>query len=140
MKKIGMQAWALICFLVLMISVSGAQEVGLRVDIPFNFNVAKKVLPAGHYLILAPSSELLKIVGPDGGTAIAITNRVRDRRPQGIGAVIFNCYGRRCFLSRFWIDGTESGQELLQGHLEREVAKETSQVAVLMLKGTPVDR
>ena len=60
MKNIAKQAVVLACFFVMAVVASNAQTVGLRVDIPFNFNVAEKVLPAGHYLILAPQGQTLK--------------------------------------------------------------------------------
>src|SRR5450759_3744752 len=97
MKKIAKQAVVLGCFLVVAVVVSSAQTVGLRVDIPFNFNVAEKVLPAGHYLILAPQGQTLRILGPNGAAALAITNqaqwpsarRTRSRGLQLLWASVF---------------------------------------------------
>jgi ABC-type hemin transport system ATPase subunit len=137
MKKIAKQALVLGCFFVLAVVVSSAQTVGLRVDIPFNFNVAEKVLPAGHYLILAPQGQTLKILGPNGAAAIAMTNPVSGRRTEGPGAVAFNCYGRRCFLSQFWTARTQTGQEVLKCRIEKELATEKEQLAVITLKATP---
>src|SRR5271165_1097652 len=102
MKTIARRAVVLGCFFVMAVVASNAQTVGLRVDIPFNFNVAEKVLPAGHYLILAPQGQTLKILGPNGAAALTMTNPTSVSRPKGPGAVAFNCYGRRCFLSQFW--------------------------------------
>ena len=137
MKKIAKQALVLGCFFVLAVVVSSAQTVGLRVDIPFYFNVAEKVLPAGHYLILAPQGQTLKILGPNGAAAIAMTNPVSGRRTEGPGAVAFNCYGRRCFLSQFWTARTQTGQEVLKCRIEKELATEKEQLAVITLKATP---
>jgi len=137
MNKIARQALILCCFVVVNIGMSSAQTVGLNVDIPFNFNVAEKVLPAGHYLILAPIGETLRILGPGGAAALAITNRVSGRRFHGPGAVVFNCYGHRCFLSQFWTEATEAGQELLKCRIEKELATEREQLAVITLKAMP---
>ncbi len=137
MKKIAKQAVVLGCFFVVAVVVSSAQTVGLRVDIPFNFNVAEKVLPAGHYLILAPQGQTLKILGPNGAAAIAMTNPVSGRRTEGPGAVAFNCYGRRCFLSQFWTARTQTGQEVLKCRIEKELATEKEQLAVITLRATP---
>jgi hypothetical protein len=127
MNKIATQALVLGCFFVVAVVVSSAQTVGLRVDIPFNFNVAEKVLPAGHYLIL----------GPNGAAALTMTNPVSGRRPEGPGAVAFNCYGRRCFLSQFWTARTETGQEVAKCRMEKELATEKEQLAVITLRTTP---
>ena len=140
MRKITNQALAVVSFLVLMAGVSIAQSVGMNVDIPFTFNLAEKVLPAGHYLILAPSGDNLKIMAPNGTAVIALTNQVNGKRPNGPGEVSFNCYGRRCFLSGFWTARTEVGQELFKGHLEKELSREKEQLAVITLRATPIHR
>jgi hypothetical protein len=137
MKKNTKQAVVLGCFFVMAVVVSNAQTVGLRVDIPFNFNVAEKVLPAGHYLILAPQGQTLKILGPNGAAALTMTNPTSASRPEGPGAVAFNCYGRRCFLSQFWTARTESGQQVPKCRLEKELANDKEQLAVITLKAGP---
>jgi hypothetical protein len=134
MKKIAMHATVMTCFLVAVAVVSSAQTVGLRVDIPFEFNVGEKVLPAGQYLILAPQGGTLKILGPNGAAAVALTNQVSGQRPDGPGMVDFNCYGQRCFLSQFWTVRTETGQEVIKSHLEKELASAKEQVAVIALR------
>jgi hypothetical protein len=137
MKKIEKQAVVLGCFFVVAVVVSSAQTVGLRVDIPFSFNVAEKVLPAGHYLIQAPQGQTLRIMGPNGAAALTMTNPASGRRPEGPGAVAFNCYGRRCFLSQFWTARTDTGQEVLKCRIERELVREKEQLAVITVRATP---
>ncbi len=137
MKGITKQALVLGCFFVVAVVVSRAQTVGLRVDIPFNFNVAEKVLPAGHYLILAPQGQTLKILGPHGSAALTMTNPSSANRPEGPGAVAFNCYGRRCFLSQLWTARTQTGQEVAKCRLEKELANDKDQLAVITLRATP---
>ena len=137
MKRIAMQAVVLGCFFVMAAVVSSAQTVGLRVDVPFNFNVAEKVLPAGHYLILAPQGGTLRIMGPDGSAALAMTNPASGKRPEGPGAVAFNCYGHRCFLSKFWTARAETGLEVARSRMEKELANEKEELAVITLRATP---
>jgi hypothetical protein len=136
MKKLALYALVLIGFSAGVV-VSGAQTVGLRVDVPFNFNVAEKVLPAGSYVILAPQGGSLRLQGPNGVAAIAMTNQISGRWPEGPGAVALNCYGSRCFLSRFWTARTVTGQEVIKCRLERELAREKEQLAVVTLRATP---
>src|SRR5689334_2040116 len=96
MKKLLFQGLACVCFFsAAVVVVSRAQTVGLRADIPFSFNVDEKVLPPGNYLILAPEGQMLKILGPNGNAALAITNQVSGKPPAQPGAVVFNCYGER---------------------------------------------
>ena len=115
---------------------SGAQEVALKVTIPFDFNVAEQVLPAGDYLIQAPAGQKLRILGPNGASALAVTNQVSGSRPSGPGFVVFNCYGERCFLARFWTERNDTGQELLKSNLEK-VASEGAELALMTLRARP---
>jgi|ERR1051326_6066414 hypothetical protein len=140
MKKVRWQCVVLACFLAGFGVVSGAQTVGLTVDVPFQFNVGEKVLPAGHYVILAPQGDTLRILGPNGVAAVAMTNQVSGHRPSGAGIVDFNCYGNRCFLSQFWSARTDTGKELLKCRLEREVAGQGDQLAVIAMRATLYER
>ncbi len=116
---------------------SGGQEVALKVTIPFDFNVAEQVLPAGDYLIQAPAGQKLRILGPNGASALAVTNQVSGSRPSGPGFVVFNCFGERCFLARFWTARTDTGQELLKSNLEKKVASEGAELALMTLRARP---
>ena len=139
MKKIATYVLVFACFSTLAVLVSNAQTVGLRVDIPFNFNVAERALPAGQYLILAPQGGTLRITGPNGAAALTMTNEISGRYPlAGPGAVVFNCYGKRCFLAQFWTARTQFGQEIGKCRLEKELAREREQVASITLKGSLV--
>jgi hypothetical protein len=129
-------SWLLI---VLAPGASSAQEVGLKITIPFDFNVAEQVLPAGDYLILAPGGQKLRILGPSRTSALALTNHVSGPRPSGPGPgfVVFNCYGERCFLARFWTARTDTGQEVLKSSTEKKLASQKEMVATITLRGKP---
>ncbi len=135
MKKLLLQGLACVCFFTAAAAVvSRAQTVGLRADIPFSFNVDEKVLPPGNYLILAPSGQMLKILGSHGVAALAITNQVSGKPPASPGAVVFNCYGERCFLSRFWTSRSDTGQEVLKSDIEKRLASQKEMLAVISLR------
>lgn len=138
MKKIAMQALALGCLFFVGTVVGSAQTVGLKVNIPFEFNLAEKVLPAGYYLILAPQGGTLRVQGPSGASALTIVNQISGPRPlpAGPGAVVFNCYERQCFLARFWTARSEMGEEVPKCRHEKELASEKA-VAMITLKATP---
>lgn len=138
MKKLALVTLACFWLLIVLAPVpSKAQEVGLKVTIPFDFNVAEQVLPAGDYVILAPAGQKLRILGPNGTSALAVTNQVSGYRPSGPGFVVFNCYGERCFLARFWTARTDTGQELLRSGLEKKVASEGAELALISLRARP---
>jgi len=137
MKKLMLQALGFAYFFSASAGVTSAQTVGLRVNIPFDFNVAEKVLPAGHYLILAPRGDKLELLGPNGSAVLAITDQVSGKRPEGPGAVVFNCYQDRCFLAQFWTARTDTGQELLQCRLEKQLASQREEASVITLSASP---
>lgn len=137
MKNFGLQVLVLALFVVGISVASGAQTVGLRADIPFQFNVGEKVLPAGHYVLLAPQGDSLRILGPNGSAALAMANQVSGHRNTGVGIVDFNCYGKRCFLSQFWSARTDTGKELLKSRSEEQAARQGDQVAVIALRAAP---
>jgi len=136
MKKLAFYAMALMCVSSIGMVRSQAQTVGLKVNIPFSFNIQEKVLPAGQYLILAPQGGYLTIEGPDGTAALAMTNPASGSQPEGPGTVSFRCYGKRCFLSQFWSARSETGQQLAKCRLEKELANERQQIALITLRGT----
>lgn len=68
--------------------------------------------------------------------AIVVTNQVSGRRPEGPGQIDFNCYGQHCFLSQFWTARTDSGEEVIKGKLERDLASSKEQFATIALRGT----
>lgn len=78
---------------------------------------------------------MLKLLGPKGMGALALTNQVSGTRPPGAGVVVFNCYGERCFLSRFWMARTDTGQEVLKSNFEKKLASQKEMVAVITLRG-----
>lgn len=138
MKKLGLQivAWAL--FLSVAAVVSRAQTVGLRVNVPFAFNVEEKVLPPGDYLILAPKAQTLRLFGPNGSAALAMTNQASGKPPAaGAGGVVFNCYETRCFLARFWTARSDTGQEVIKSEIEKRLATQGQMVAVISLRAKP---
>lgn len=116
---------------------SSAQTVGLRLNIPFSFNVDEKVLPPGDYVILSPQAQRLTILGPNGTAALGIVNQVSGKRPGGDGALVFNCYGERCFLSQFWSARRDTGQELMKSNFEKRAATQQEMVAVITLRAKP---
>ena len=128
------------CFVAGFRALSAAQTVGLTVDVPFQFNVGETVLPAGHYVILAPGDDAVKILGQIEMTVTAKANEVIGQPPDGAGRVSFNCYGNRCFLSRFWSPRANVGKELLKSRLEKDVAERGDQLAVIALKAKPYEQ
>ena len=103
-----------------------AQSDMLLVNIPFEFNVGKAMLPSGEYHIkLSPTT--LMIQSKDGHqAAFASTIGVSSPKAEDIGKLVFNRYGTQYFLSKVWGPQNPTGRELLKSRTEIEVAKNMS--------------
>jgi len=103
----------------------------LVVQIPFDFQVAGKTLPAGQYVVERStlfSAEGLSLRNTDKKhSAFVLTSTVQSRVRQSGSRLVFNRYKGQYFLSQFWTSGEASGRELIKSDrelsVERELAK-----------------
>jgi hypothetical protein len=102
---------------------ASAQSGTLHANVPFNFVVNGKTLPAGEYSVLPGSSVgtmIVKGIGQSAG-AFSLTIPTVDRSVGRKAARLeFHAYGDRYFLYQIWTGG-EQGSEMLQSRLEREL-------------------
>lgn len=83
-----------------------AQERAVMANIPFNFTVGTKLLPAGKYTISSPSSGVVQIKSADGQIASGLV-AVQSYHESDRGTeLIFNRYGDRYFLRRILCPST----------------------------------
>jgi hypothetical protein len=101
-------------------------------DIPFDFVVADKTLPAGKYRVspITQGSNALKIGTRDGkSAAIRLSNLIPERREKRTAKMVFHRYGQKYFLAEVW-SGDDYGRELRKCKTERiiqhELASNTS--------------
>lgn len=124
---------ALVLFTALVIQTAAAARTSssVVVQIPFDFQVAGKVLPAGRYLVersTTSSAEGLSLRNVDSKHgAFVLTATVQSRFRQSDSRLVFNRYKDQYFLSQFWISGEATGRELIKTdrelRVERELAK-----------------
>jgi len=103
-----------------------AQSVGIQAEIPFNFVVDNKMLPAGRYTIspttLNGSTILLR--SSDLKTAMFITPCACASAPvREESRLVFRVVGNRYFLWQIWTGGYDTGREL---HLGRQSIEEAT--------------
>ena len=116
-------------------SVLGAQNVGLKIRVPFPFTIANITLDAGEY-VMSPIGDRALRIQPMGGRAHSITvvtNPVTSNERPKLGNLIFTCYEDHCFLSQFWMNEQYFGHELPKSEAERRLAADTRdyQIAVV---------
>ena len=135
MKK---QAYTMIAVLVLagsMAVAAKAQTSGHPVriaDIPFDFNVGNKSLPAGEYRVsqVDPGATLsiLRLQSKeDGASAVVLMDTVIGKAQES-SKLIFRRYGSRYFFAEAWIDGDNSGLHAQKSRAERAVARELASI------------
>ena len=123
------------CFLGSM-ATTRAQVGAVKVQVPFEFHVAKQTFPAGEYLVWSVRDELFLRIA--GGKTVAMVQSNRTVHDGGkSGKVVFNCYEQRCFLSQLWTPDPEKSRQIPRSKSEIELAKreDAQQFALL---GKPV--
>lgn len=104
-------------------SVRSFAQVGyIQGEVPFNFTVSGKILPAGEYRIFSGPHELKIEDGDSKVVAFVLTNNALTRFGQGNARIVFHCFGDRCFLAEAW--SSLQGRVLIPSRAEAELAKE----------------
>ncbi len=103
---------------------SAIGQTRMVADIPFEFSVADRVLPAGHYEVTRTATVLQVSSYESGSSAIA---RVIDTGVAGASNtgshLIFNKYGDKYFLEQVWTStGLRYGAEVFKSKTESEIA------------------
>lgn len=111
--------------MLLAVSATQAQEARVKANIPFDFVVGNKVLPAGEY-----------IVSPEGGTNQAIVIRSEEGASSALATthacatlnpvstkLVFHTMGGQYFLSQIWTAGYDQGRQLPKSNAEVQMAK-----------------
>lgn len=97
------------------------------VNIPFNFTVGEKALPAGKYLIRRnrKDSDTVWVIQnkESGDAAMLLTRRVQANENQEDAKFVFRKYEDLYILAEFWVAGTNTGREIQISNRERALAK-----------------
>ncbi len=146
MKKQTLRKFTLLSFLLMLTAVTvSAQSERIRViNIPFNFIVGQKTLPAGEYT-LEPNrkdSDNVWLLQSKEGNASALftTNTVRTSETQEAARLVFHRYGGQYFLSQIWTPGGNTGRQLLMPRLESQLAKNSIERQTTILASDPASR
>jgi hypothetical protein len=117
---------------------SDAQVLDERANIPFNFWLGQKVLPAGEYSIYHMASGVVFIKGEDhvGASAIFLARTVTRPGRQSEGKLEFTRYGETYFLSKIWNPNQANGYGVPKTSREIELASRVpSQTGMVALIG-----
>ncbi len=113
-----------------------AQAPSIKVNVPFSFNAADKVYPAGEYSFSA-AKENVVLLEKDGRTRLGLFLVNHVAGSDNVAQVKFQCYDSLCFLSQVWIPGIDGGFQTLRSRSETEVASKTMGKYVALLGTSP---
>jgi hypothetical protein len=103
-----------------LVAQSNALRPLIKMNVPFDFVAGGRTFPAGEYIVTSDRSNLAWIESADFKMAMTlVSHSAQDPKMAGVGAMRFNQYGTRYFLSQIWM-GTEMGQQFPKSRLERE--------------------
>ena len=98
-----------------------AQSLGLRVNIPFEFHVGDKALPAGTYIV-EKRGEALLISDRQGKSAAILSNAIGNKAHKLDDMVVFHRYGDNRFLSEVRWSEYSTARGVLPSKTERRLA------------------
>ena len=109
------------------VSANG-QSTSAKANVPFEFVVGDKTLPAGEYLAKpATAGGALAIQNADGkGNVVRMTGPT-EQKTRGRARMVFHRYGHNYFLAEVWDIGT-NGRELAKSKQERAIERELASI------------
>ncbi len=123
MKRQTLSVFAMLSLMVTMAVGAGYAQDQVVANIPFQFAVGNKTLPAGEYSVTQLSPAAMLIRSDDGSeAAMALANRARANKAQDEAKLVFHRYADQYFLSQVWTPGSDTGHEVPKSKLERQAA------------------
>jgi hypothetical protein len=115
------------------VASANAQSVSRIVaDIPFEFSVGYKAMPAGEYAVKPANAtgNALMIRSADGkSAAIRLTQETERAKNDTPARLVFHRYGERYFLAEVWNGFENTGRQLLTSQEERAIERELASIS-----------
>lgn len=97
-----------------------------RANIPFDFQVSGKTLPAGDYNIRV-TDHFIQIQNLDTNKGVGVVTARTERKGMAEKDTLeFNVYGRQHFVSNLWFQGSQSGRAVIVSKAEQEIARQVN--------------
>lgn len=103
------------------------------VDVPFAFAVAEQRLPAGHYIVAAAGTDLIRIFNAQTRGLFVPTHSGMRRKSDG-SKLVFHRYGDTYFLSSVWVTGNTFGKEVFRSRAERELEARRTEMELAVVR------
>ena len=135
MKKQIVRGFSMVVLLIGLTTVTAVVSAGQsnRVDgnIPFDFIVGDKVLPAGQYTVrgIGSGNEVILISRKDAKSSVLrLTNLLQPNMKNTHARLVFHRYGQNYFLAEVWSGGDSVGRRLMRSRRERAIERELAAV------------
>lgn len=123
MKKQILYLVTLTALLITPLAFAGAgAAVDLKANIPFDFVVGNKSMPAGEYMIRKSSTPGLVQLSnfEEKANVMVITQVVRNLKASKGSRLEFRRYGNQYFLGNIWTEGLQVSHEIQVSRTERK--------------------
>jgi len=117
---------AIVGFFVLL-TPAFAQTRIVKADVPFDFVVGTKTMPAGHYTFAMNGAGALRISQLNGPQVAGIVAAPVAGSENATPRVLFHRYGNRAFLAEVWVGEMSISHRLYASPAELEYARTTKQ-------------
>lgn len=105
--------------------------VNIKVEVPFDFHVGERLMPAGRYTIrraAADTNRTLVVAGEGEGERAAVATAPVAGREARRTALVFHRYGGEHFLRAAWTAGETEGREFAESKRERAARRQRRQL------------
>ncbi|MEP6911846.1 MAG: hypothetical protein ABI923_03775 [bacterium] len=108
---------------------ANAQSTSIKANIPFEFVVGDKTLPAGAYSVTTANAafDALRIQSADGKNSAVRLSGPTEQKNKSRARMVFHRYGHNYFLAEVW-NGGSNGRELAKSKQERAIERELASI------------
>jgi len=137
MKKELLRGFTMLMLIVVLalaaaVASANAQSANrIAADIPFDFSVGYKIMPAGGYTVKPVSASNALMIQTADGTMAAVRLSDETERAKNIphARLVFHRYGERYFLAEVWNGFDKTGRQLLKSQEESSLESELASIS-----------
>jgi hypothetical protein len=140
MKNKNVYGTLMIIALALLVSVPITQaQARERANVPFDYSLNQKTMPAGSYEISSVGGSTLAVRNLKTGNASLVIESMRVQASQAAGTphakLVFRKYGDQYFLAEIWDGQSNTGIALHESKREQELklARDTNQPELVVI-------
>ena len=112
---------------VLLVTVAafGSWTERLAVEVPFDFYVGDRAMPAGTYVVdsTTANGSVLTFEHKTRAKQVVVPTTPAERSTSGKSELVFNRLGDTYFLAKIWNQTSNTGRQLSVSGTEREMSK-----------------